>query len=86
MITRIGLAVLLASVAGVGLAHASAESPDRRVAIKAAHLFDSVAGTLTEHGVVVVECGRRHDGHGAHLFVMKEGKIYSRSCIAAPTD
>ena len=49
----------LLSVAGAGWAHAAIESPaDRPVVIKAAHLFDSVSGSLTEHGVVIVEGGK----------------------------
>jgi imidazolonepropionase-like amidohydrolase len=53
------LAGWLLSVAGVGWAHAAAESPvDRPIVIKAAHLFDSVSGNLAERGVVVVEGGK----------------------------
>ena len=39
--------------AGPGLADAPPAAP-RTMVLKAAHLFDSVSGTLTEHGVVVV--------------------------------
>jgi imidazolonepropionase-like amidohydrolase len=49
----------LLSLAGVGWAHAAPESTaDRPIAIKAAHLFDSISGSLTERGVVVVEGGK----------------------------
>jgi imidazolonepropionase-like amidohydrolase len=49
----------LLSLAGVGWAHAAPESTaDRPIAIKAAHLFDSISGNLTERGVVIVEGGK----------------------------
>jgi imidazolonepropionase-like amidohydrolase len=59
----------LLSVAGAGWAHAAIESPaDRPVVIKAAHLFDSVSGSLTEHGVVIVEGGKiKAIGSGAQI-------------------
>jgi imidazolonepropionase-like amidohydrolase len=48
--------LLLSSLAVVGWVHAAAESTaDRPIVIKAAHLFDSISGNLTEHGVLVVE-------------------------------
>jgi len=58
--TRAGLAgCWLLSVAAAGWAHAAAESPARPpLVIKATHLFDSVSGNLSEHGVVVVEGGK----------------------------
>jgi imidazolonepropionase-like amidohydrolase len=59
MVKRARLAGWLLTVAGAGWVHAAAESPaDRPIVIKAAHLFDSVSGNLTEHGVVVVEGGK----------------------------
>jgi imidazolonepropionase-like amidohydrolase len=55
----IGLAGWLLSAVAGGLAHAASDSPaDRPIVIKAAHLFDSVSGNLTEHGVVVVQAGK----------------------------
>jgi hypothetical protein len=59
MSKRTRLAAWLLSVAGVGWAHAASESPaNPLIVIKAAHLFDSVSGNLTEHGVIVVESGK----------------------------
>jgi imidazolonepropionase-like amidohydrolase len=50
-----GIAAVLAAqwFAGLTLADAPPAAP-RTIVLKAAHLFDSVSGTLTEHGVVVV--------------------------------
>jgi imidazolonepropionase-like amidohydrolase len=50
-----GIAAVLAAqwFAGSTLADAPPAAP-RTIVLKAAHLFDSVSGTLTEHGVVVV--------------------------------
>jgi len=52
---RMGIAAVLAAqwFAGPSLADAPPAAP-RTIVLKAAHLFDSVSGTLTEHGVVVV--------------------------------
>jgi imidazolonepropionase-like amidohydrolase len=51
----LGIAAALGAqwIAGLSLADAPAAAP-RTIVLKAAHLFDSVSGTLTEHGVVVV--------------------------------
>jgi imidazolonepropionase-like amidohydrolase len=51
----LGIAAVLAAqwFAGPSLADAPPAAP-RTIVLKAAHLFDSVSGTLTEHGVVVV--------------------------------
>jgi imidazolonepropionase-like amidohydrolase len=49
----------LLSLTFVGWAQAAPDSPaDRPIAIKAAHLFDSISGNLTERGVVIVEGGK----------------------------
>src|SRR5580700_5335190 len=49
----------LLSLVGVGWVQAAPDSTaDRPIAIKAAHLFDSISGNLTERGVVVVEGGK----------------------------
>jgi len=52
---RMGIAAMLAAqwFASSSLADAPPAAP-RTIVLKAAHLFDSVSGTLTEHGVVVV--------------------------------
>jgi len=51
----LGIAAALGAqwIAGPSLADAPPAAP-RVIVLKAAHLFDSVSGTLTEHGVVVV--------------------------------
>ena len=48
---------LLIGAAAIIAAHAQA-APEDTVVLKAAHLFDSVSGKLTEHGVVVVSDGK----------------------------
>jgi imidazolonepropionase-like amidohydrolase len=59
----------LFSVAIAGWTHAAADaSADKPIVIKAAHLFDSISGNLTEHGVVVVEGGKiKAVGSGAQI-------------------
>jgi imidazolonepropionase-like amidohydrolase len=49
----IGLSAWLVAQTAVAQSPAPADSP--AVVIKAAHLFDAVSGTLTEHGLVVVK-------------------------------
>ena len=44
--------------AQLSVADAAAPAASPPIALKAAHLFDSVSGTLVEHGVVVITGGK----------------------------
>ena len=66
---------LILSMAGLAPPPARAEpAPPRPIALKAAHLFDSVSGKLVEHGVVVV-VGSKIQAVGADAKIPENAQV-----------
>jgi imidazolonepropionase-like amidohydrolase len=67
-------AMALPIVTQLSIAEAVAPSVPAPIALKAAHLFDSVSGTLTEHGVVLI-AGNKIQAVGAAVKIPDNAQI-----------